>query len=114
MATSTIRRWLITLRQPVPLSAYAKLCRAAMVLLGLIVVTGAAVRLTKSGLGCPTWPQCGDGSFVPRSHFSLHGVVEFGNRVVSLGVGLVIAAVVIGSFRIAERRRDLRLLSGGL
>ena len=85
-----------------------------MVLLGLIVVTGAAVRLTKSGLGCPTWPQCGDGSFVTRSQFSLHGVVEFTNRVVSLGVGLVIAAVVVGSFRLAERRRDLRILSGGL
>ena len=71
-----------------------------MVLLGLIVVTGAAVRLTKSGLGCPTWPECGDGSFVPRSQFALHGVVEFSNRLVSLGVGLVIAAVVIGSLRL--------------
>lgn len=85
-----------------------------MVLLGLIVVTGAAVRLTGSGLGCPTWPQCGDGSFVTHSAYSLHGVVEFGNRMVSLGVGLVVAIVVIGSFRLAERRTDLRRLSGGL
>ena len=114
MATSTIRQRLSVLRQPVPPAAYAKLCRAAMVLLGLIVVTGAAVRLTKSGLGCPTWPQCGDGSFVTRAQFSLHGVVEFTNRIVSLGVGLVIAAVVIGAFRLKDRRRDLRLLSGGL
>lgn len=114
MATSTIRQRLSVLRQPVPPAAYAKLCRAAMVLLGLIVVTGAAVRLTKSGLGCPTWPQCGDGSFVTRAQFSLHGVVEFTNRIVSLGVGLVIAAVVIGAFRLKDRRPDLRLLSGGL
>jgi cytochrome c oxidase assembly protein subunit 15 len=85
-----------------------------MVLLGLIVVTGAAVRLTKSGLGCPTWPQCGDGSFVTRSEFSLHGWVEFGNRLVSVGVGVVIAVVVIGSFRLARRRTDLRWLAGGL
>jgi cytochrome c oxidase assembly protein subunit 15 len=85
-----------------------------MVLLGLIVVTGAAVRLTKSGLGCPTWPQCGDGSFVTRSEFALHGWVEFGNRLVSLGVGVVIAVVVIGSFRLEKRRSDLRWLSGGL
>ncbi len=85
-----------------------------MVLLGLIVVTGASVRLTKSGLGCPTWPQCGDGSFVTRPEFALHGVVEFGNRMVSIVVGLIVAAAVLGAFRLAERRNDLRLLSGGL
>jgi cytochrome c oxidase assembly protein subunit 15 len=85
-----------------------------MVLLGLIVVTGAAVRLTKSGLGCPTWPQCGHGSFVTRPAYSLHGWVEFGNRLVSLGVGVVIALVVLGSFRLAMRRPDLRWLAGGL
>jgi len=85
-----------------------------MVLLGLIVVTGAAVRLTKSGLGCPTWPQCGDGSFVTRSQFALHGWVEFGNRLVSLGVGLIVALCVIASFRLERRRTDLRWLSGGL
>src|ERR1700712_847470 len=101
MATSTIRRWTTTLRRPVPVAACAKLCRVAMVLLGLIVVTGAAVRLTKSGLGCPTWPECGDGSFVTRSQFSLHGVVEFRNRVVRLGGGLVVAGVVVGAFRLA-------------
>jgi heme a synthase len=97
---------------PAPL--YARLTRVAMVLLGLIVVTGAAVRLTKSGLGCPTWPECGDGSFVARSQFALHGVVEFGNRLVSLGVGVLIAAVVIGAFRLRERRRELIVLSSGL
>ncbi len=61
------RDWRTLVRQPISPAAYAKLCRFAVVLLGLIVVTGAAVRLTKSGLGCPTWPQCGDGSFVTRS-----------------------------------------------
>ncbi len=97
-----------------PATTFSKLCRSAMVLLGLIVVTGAAVRLTKSGLGCPTWPQCGDGSFVARSQFSLHSWVEFGNRLVSLGVGLVVAACVVGSFRLERRRTDVRWLSGGL
>ena len=114
LQTPLVRRWIGLIRRPVPAALYAKLCRASLVLLALIVVTGATVRLTKSGLGCPTWPQCGDGSFVARSQFSLHGVVEFGNRVVTLGVGLVIAVVVIGSFRLVRRRTDLRWLSGGL
>ena len=112
--TGTLRRRLAALRQPLPAPVYARLTRVAVVLLGLIVVTGAAVRLTGSGLGCPTWPECGDGSFVARSQFALHGVVEFSNRVVSLGVGLVIAAVVIGSLRLRERRRELTVLSAGL
>jgi cytochrome c oxidase assembly protein subunit 15 len=97
-----------------PAPVYARLTRVAMVLLGLIVVTGAAVRLTGSGLGCPTWPECGDGSFVSRSQFALHGVVEFGNRLISIGVGVFIAAVVIGALRLAQRRRELTVLSAGL
>jgi heme a synthase len=111
---SLLRSWWAVARRPVPMPTYAKLCRFAVILLGLIVVTGATVRLTKSGLGCPTWPQCGDGSFVTRSQFSLHGVVEFGNRLVSIGVGLVVALTVVGSFRLTRRRTDLRWLSGGL
>lgn len=114
MAITSFRPLLTVAKRPVPPAVFSRLCRIAMVLLGLIVVTGAAVRLTKSGLGCPTWPQCGDGSFVTRPQFSLHGWVEFGNRLVSLGVGVLIAVVVIGSFRLARRRRDLRWLSGGL
>ncbi len=109
-----LRRRLDALRRPLPAPAYAKLTRVAMVLLGLIVVTGAAVRLTGSGLGCPTWPECGDGSFVSHSQFAVHGLVEFGNRVVSTAVGIFIAIVVIGSFRLQQRRRELTILSSGL
>ncbi|MFP5394508.1 MAG: COX15/CtaA family protein, partial [Gammaproteobacteria bacterium] len=65
----------------VSLPTFRLLTRAAVVLLALIVVTGGAVRLTGSGLGCPTWPQCGDGSFVTRPEFAHHGLIEFGNRV---------------------------------
>ena len=45
-----------------------------------IVVTGGAVRLTGSGLGCPTWPRCTDGSYVPTSEMGYHGEIEFTNR----------------------------------
>jgi heme A synthase len=102
---------LSALRRPMPEALYARLTRIAMVLLGLIVVSGAAVRLTGSGLGCPTWPQCGDGSFVARSQYSLHGLVEFGNRVVSTGVGIFIAVLVVGALRLQQRRRELVLLA---
>lgn len=63
----------------------------------LLVVTGAVVRLTGSGLGCPTWPHCAAGSFVPHSSMGIHSVIEFGNRLLTfvlivLSVMLVITA----------------------
>lgn len=61
----------------------------------VIVVTGGAVRLTGSGLGCSTWPQCEPGSFTPQLHdaVSIHPYIEFGNRTLT-GVLVVLAAIV--------------------
>jgi cytochrome c oxidase assembly protein subunit 15 len=56
-----------------------------------IVVTGGAVRLTASGLGCPTWPRCTERSFVPHGELGVHGVIEFGNRTLTF----VLAAIAI-------------------
>ncbi|MDQ1673403.1 MAG: heme a synthase [Frankiaceae bacterium] len=106
----------------IPLPLFRRLTRAAVVLLALIVVSGGAVRLTGSGLGCPTWPQCGDGSFVTRAEFAHHGLIEFGNRVVTLVVGLVVLALPllalllekVDTARGRRRRSDLVLLSFGL
>ena len=99
-------------------ASFSRLTRAAMLLLGVIVVTGAAVRLTGSGLGCPTWPQCGDGSLVTRPEYQLHGIVEFGNRAVSILVGLLVLALpllALGQLDArGERRRDLVRLGFGL
>lgn len=64
-----------------------------------IVLTGGAVRLTGSGLGCPTWPRCTDQSFVPHGELGVHGVIEFGNRLLTL----VLVAVAIGTW-VAVRR----------
>lgn len=61
----------------------------------VIVVTGGAVRLTGSGLGCPTWPSCTDGSYVTTREMGIYGAIEFGNRLVSIVVGLLAAAVVV-------------------
>ena len=49
-----------------------------------IVVTGGAVRLTASGLGCPTWPRCTDESYITTPEMGVHGVIEFGNRMLDL------------------------------
>ena len=74
-----------------------------------IVVTGAAVRLTASGLGCPTWPRCTDSSFRPHGELGLHGAIEFGNRLLTF----VLAAIAIATFVSAWQsgRRELRRLA---
>jgi cytochrome c oxidase assembly protein subunit 15 len=73
---------------------------------GLIVVTGGAVRLTGSGLGCPTWPTCTGSSLVPTPALAGHGVVEFGNRLITFLLAAAAIATVVAVFR--SPRRDLR------
>lgn len=76
---------------------------------GGIAVTGTIVRVTASGLGCPTWPQCFPGSFTPVPHpevAGLHQAVEFGNRLLTFLVVLAAAAAVIVVTR-ARRRREV-------
>ncbi len=69
-----------------------------------IVVTGGAVRLTGSGLGCPTWPRCTDESYVPHGELGVHGVIEFGNRTLTF----LLAAIAIACWVAAllARRAD--------
>jgi cytochrome c oxidase assembly protein subunit 15 len=76
---------------------------------GVIVVTGGAVRLTGSGLGCPTWPRCTDESFVATPELAGHGVIEFGNRLLTFVLAAVAVATVVVVFR--SVRRDLRGLA---
>jgi len=84
----------------------------ALVLTALIVVTGGAVRLTGSGLGCSDWPSCSAGHLTPALQF--HGLVEFGNRLVTVVLTVAVAAAFVGSVFRSPRRRDLVWLSGGL
>lgn len=76
-----------------------------------IVVTGGAVRLTGSGLGCPTWPRCQEDSFVPTGELGLHEQIEFGNRMLTYVLGAVALATVIGAYRSRPARTDLRRLA---
>ncbi len=74
-----------------------------------LVVTGGAVRLTGSGLGCPTWPRCTEESFTPHGAMGIHEAIEFGNRMLTF----VLVAIAVGTFVTALRsgRRDLTRLS---
>ncbi len=63
-----------------------------------IVVTGGAVRLTGSGLGCPTWPQCTKDSYVPHHALGLHGAIEFGNRMLTWVLVAVAVACVVAAW----------------
>ena len=86
----------------------------ALVALGAIIVSGAAVRLTGSGMGCPTWPTCEDGSLVPRGATGAHGWIEFVNRLFTGAVSVAVALAVLGSRRRQPHRRDLTRWSWGL
>jgi cytochrome c oxidase assembly protein subunit 15 len=91
---------------------FRRLAAVAAVALAAIVVSGAAVRLTGSGLGCPTWPRCTETSVV--SPVSYHGLVEFGNRVVSSLVGVFVGIVAVAALLRRPRRRDLTWLAWSL
>lgn len=76
----------------------------------VIVVTGALVRLTSSGLGCPTWPRCSDTSYVTHPALGLHGAIEFGNRMLTF----VLVIIAVLTWVSALLHRDHRWLAGGL
>lgn len=84
----------------------SRIALANVVANGLIVVTGGAVRLTGSGLGCPTWPECTDGSLVPTAELAGHGVIEFTNRMLTFALTVVAIATLVAVF--LSVRRDLR------
>jgi len=95
-------------------AAYRTVTLFALLALAFIIVTGAAVRLTDSGLGCPTWPACEAGHLVPHGQTGYHGWVEFVNRVITGAVSIAVALAVLGSLVRVPRRRDLTWLSVGL
>jgi heme a synthase len=77
----------------------------------VIVVTGGAVRLTGSGLGCPTWPRCSRGSFVVHDALGVHGLVEFSNRMLTFVLAALVIATWVTVMRVRPQRSSLRRLA---
>lgn len=96
-------------RFPVSTIVVRRVALASIVANVAIVVTGGAVRLTASGLGCPTWPRCTDTSYVTTSEMGIHGVIEFGNRMLTFAVGLIALAGLMAALAHPRRRQLLPL-----
>jgi heme a synthase len=111
-----MRNWLQRVRErtngyTVTPQQYVWLAYGALGALTLIVLTGAAVRLTGSGLGCPTWPKCYGNVYPPLNS---HAVIEFSNRVVTVPVSIAAGLAWVGALRRRPYRRDLAWLGGML
>ena len=91
---------------------FRRLTLLAAVAVAFIIVTGGAVRLTGSGLGCPDWPTCANNRVVAPLQY--HAMVEFVNRTITGLVSVAVIAAVLGSLCRVPRRRDLTWLSIGL
>lgn len=108
MTTSTSGR-LATLRQALG-DRLVPLAWANLVANIGIAVTGGAVRLTDSGLGCPTWPKCTDESYLPHGALGVHGAIEFGNRLLTyVLVVIAVACWVAARERAADHPLAVRL-----
>jgi heme a synthase len=104
--TTAPRRWRSWLPERVDRSVIVAAWATLVVQIG-IVGTGGLVRLTGSGLGCPTWPRCTPESFVNTPEMGIHGVIEFGNRLLTFVLVIVAIATFLLVFRMRRARRDL-------
>ncbi|MEU4715701.1 COX15/CtaA family protein [Micromonospora purpureochromogenes] len=102
-----IRSVMRSVRFPVSTALLRRLAYTSIVANVAIVVTGGAVRLTASGLGCPTWPRCTDESYHTTAEMGVHGVIEFGNRLLTFAVGLIALATVLAVLAYRPRRKGL-------
>ena len=88
-----------------------RLALASVVANSAIVVTGGAVRLTSSGLGCPTWPRCTETTYTPTAEYAAHGLIEFGNRLLTFVLLAVVLATTVAVWRQRPVRPGMRRLA---
>ena len=109
MPAARFLMWIVDLLPEPSLRTQRVIAAAVVLTQGGIAVTGAIVRVTASGLGCPTWPQCFPGSFTPVAHAEvprIHQAVEFGNRMITFAVVITAALAVLAVTR-ARRRPEV-------
>ncbi|MXV90563.1 MAG: heme A synthase [Acidimicrobiia bacterium] len=99
-------------RSGISAATYRRITLLALLALIFIIITGGAVRLTGSGLGCSDWPTCEENQFVPDLEY--HAMVEFVNRAITGIVSVAVALAVLGALLRRPRRRDLIGLALGL
>lgn len=80
----------------------------------VLIVTGGAVRLTSSGLGCPTWPRCTASSLTTTPEMGYHGIIEFGNRLLTFALSAVALAMLVAVWNLRKERKDLFWLAVAL
>ncbi|GAA3382365.1 COX15/CtaA family protein [Cryptosporangium minutisporangium] len=97
--------WLEALRDAPRLVRW--LAFATIVGNAVVVLTGVAVRLSDSGLGCPTWPKCTDDSYTNTPEYGIHGYIEFGNRLLTIVLSAIVGAAIIVVLLQRVRRRSL-------
>lgn len=87
---------------------------ASMLANGLLIVTGGLVRLTGSGLGCPTWPRCTDSSWTNTPEMGIHGYIEFGNRTLTFVLTAIAVATFVWGWRLRKQYPRLFALTVAL
>ncbi len=100
-----------TRRFSISIKTYRVLTIIALFFLSAIIFTGVSVRVTGSGLGCPTWPKCTSDSFTPHDATATHAMIEFGNRLFTGAVSISVILAVAGSLLRHPRSRKLIWLS---
>ena len=109
-----LRKLTMVVRGPRALPRWAVATLVANI---VIVITGGLVRLTGSGLGCPTWPKCTEASYVSHPELGYHGAIEFGNRLLTFALILIAALTLLSAILSpaqGQRGRGVHLLAAGL
>ena len=101
-------------RRSISAATYTRVTLGALLSLAAIIVTGAVVRLTGSGLGCSDWPTCEEGQLAPSQISDAPAMVEFVNRTITGVVSVAVILAVLGALRRVPYRRDLVWLAAGL
>ena len=102
------------MRRSISAATYTRVTLVALLSLAAIIVTGAVVRLTGSGLGCSDWPTCEEGQLAPSQISDAPAMVEFVNRTITGIVSIAVILAVLGALRRVPYRRDLVWLAAGL